>query len=47
MERFYWVWIQTNAVTVTLELSQESMGSEEYVQIRATLQLATIKLNFI
>jgi len=47
MERFYWVWCQTNAVTVTLELSNKGKGSEEYAQIRATLQLAKINLNFI
>ena len=44
MERFYWVWSQTNAVTVTitLGLSNEGKGSEEYAQIRGNLQMAKI-----
>jgi len=47
MERFYWVWRQTNAVKVTMGAFYEGKVSEEYVQIRAIVQLATINLNFI
>jgi len=35
------------SVAVTLGLSYEGKDSEEYIQIRATLQVATTDLNFI
>lgn len=47
MERFIGSGARPNAVTVSLGLSNEGKGSEEYIQIRATLQVATFKLNFI